>query len=35
MSATGFNVFDTTLHTTNAWLNDLMEALGWQDRHKA
>jgi uncharacterized protein (DUF2267 family) len=35
MSATGLDVFDTTLHVTNAWLNDLMEALGWEDRHEA
>jgi uncharacterized protein (DUF2267 family) len=35
MSATGLEVFDTTLHKTNAWLNDLMEVLGWQDRHRA
>ena len=35
MSATGLDVFDTTLHKTNIWLNDLMEVLGWPDRHKA
>jgi uncharacterized protein (DUF2267 family) len=35
MSATGLDVFDTTLHKTNSWLNDLMQVLGWQDRHKA
>ena len=33
MSATGLDVFDRTLHKTNAWLSDLMDALGWQDRH--
>lgn len=35
MSATGLDVFDTTIHKTNAWLNELMRILGWQDRHKA
>ena len=35
MSATGLDVFDTTLHKTNIWLNDLMQELGWSDRHKA
>lgn len=35
MSATGLTVFDETLHLTNAWLNDLMEELGWEDRHRA
>ena len=35
MSATGLDVFDRTVHGTNNWLNDLMQVLGWQDRHKA
>jgi uncharacterized protein (DUF2267 family) len=35
MSVTGLDVFDTTLHKTNSWLNDLRQVLGWQDRHKA
>lgn len=35
MSATGLDVFDTTLHKTNAWLKRLMELLGWQDRRRA
>jgi uncharacterized protein (DUF2267 family) len=35
MSATGLEVFDTTLHKTNAWLNEIMNVLGWSDRHKA
>jgi uncharacterized protein (DUF2267 family) len=35
MRATGLGVFDTTLHKTNSWLNDLMQVLGWPDRHKA
>jgi uncharacterized protein (DUF2267 family) len=35
MSATGLEVFDTTLQKTNSWLHDLMQALDWADRHKA
>jgi uncharacterized protein (DUF2267 family) len=35
MSATGLDVFDTTLHKTNSWLNELMQVLGWSDRDKA
>jgi uncharacterized protein (DUF2267 family) len=35
MSAKGLDVFDTTVHKTNAWLNDLMRELGWQDKQKA
>jgi uncharacterized protein (DUF2267 family) len=35
MSATGLDVFDTTLHKTNAWLNDLMDVLAWEDKQKA
>jgi uncharacterized protein (DUF2267 family) len=35
MSATGLDVFDTTLHKTNSWLNDVIQVLGWPDRHKA
>ena len=35
MSMTGLDVFDRTVHKTNNWLNELMEVLGWQDRHKA
>ena len=35
MSVTGLDVFDTTLHKTNNWLNELMQLLGWQDKHKA
>ncbi len=26
---------ESTLHTTNAWLNELMEELGWWDRNGA
>jgi len=35
MSMTGLEVFDTTIHKTNRWLQELMELLGWHDRHKA
>jgi uncharacterized protein (DUF2267 family) len=35
MSVTGLDVFDSTIHKTNIWLKDLMQVLGWQDRHKA
>jgi uncharacterized protein (DUF2267 family) len=35
MSATGLKVFDTTLQTTNIWLDDIMKELNWQDRHRA
>ena len=34
MSATGLEVFDETLHKTNAWLKEIMQALG-PDRHRA
>ena len=34
MSATGLDVFDTTLQKTNNWLNDLMQVLHWPDKHK-
>jgi hypothetical protein len=28
MSQTGLAPFDSTIHTTNVWLNDVMERLG-------
>lgn len=28
-------VFEKTTHVTNIWLNDLMENMGWDDRHRA
>ena len=34
MSATGLDVFDKTLQTTNIWLNEIMEAVG-PDRRTA
>jgi uncharacterized protein (DUF2267 family) len=35
MSATGLDVFDTTVHKTNIWLNEIMQVAGWEDRHYA
>lgn len=35
MSITGLEVFDTTVHKTNSWIRELMDELGWSDRHKA
>jgi len=35
MSHHGLPVFESTLQTSYAWLNDLMEELGWTDRHRA
>lgn len=36
MSATGLDVFDTTVQKTNSWLKDLIQVLNWpDDRHRA
>ena len=35
MSDTGITAFENTIHTTNIWLNDLMDRMGWQDKHRA
>jgi uncharacterized protein (DUF2267 family) len=35
MSQTGLAPFDSTFQTTNVWLNDILERLGWQDRARA
>jgi uncharacterized protein (DUF2267 family) len=35
MSATGLDVFDTTVHKTNSWLNDVMLELGSDNKHEA
>jgi uncharacterized protein (DUF2267 family) len=35
MSATGLEVFDTTVQKTNRWLNDAMGLLDTTDKHKA
>jgi uncharacterized protein (DUF2267 family) len=35
MSLTAVEPIESTVHTTNAWLKELMGELGWQDRHRA
>lgn len=35
MSQTGLTAFDSTIQTTNIWLNDVLERLDWQDRSRA
>jgi uncharacterized protein (DUF2267 family) len=35
MSLTGLAPFDSTIQTTNIWLNDVQEELGWLDHHRA
>ncbi len=35
MSTATATLFDSTLHTTNVWLRDVGEALGWDDRPRA
>lgn len=35
MSYTGVSAFDSTIQTTNVWLNDVMDRLGWTDKHRA
>ena len=35
MTATGLDVFDSTVQKTNTWLNDLMQVGGWVDRRTA
>jgi uncharacterized protein (DUF2267 family) len=35
MPATTLDVFDTTLHRTNAWIKEVMDELGSADRHAA
>ena len=35
MNNTGLAAFDSTLQTTNQWLNDFLVRTGWQDRHAA
>jgi uncharacterized protein (DUF2267 family) len=35
MSQTGLTPFDTTIQTTNIWLNDILERLGWEERYRA
>ncbi len=33
MTQTGVTAFDSTLQTTNIWLNDILERLGWGEDH--
>jgi uncharacterized protein (DUF2267 family) len=35
MSVSSLSPFDSTIHTTNIWLNELGERLGWEDRYAA
>jgi uncharacterized protein (DUF2267 family) len=35
MTQTGLAPFDSTIQTTNIWLHDIQERLGWIDRHRA
>lgn len=35
MTMTGLDAFDQTLHKTHVWLQDVMEELQWDDRHRA
>jgi uncharacterized protein (DUF2267 family) len=35
MSMTGLDAFDTTVHKTNRWLNELNELAGWDSKQKA
>ncbi len=35
MSMTGLEVFDSTVHKTNAWLSEIMARLDSPDRHQA
>jgi len=35
MTQTGLEVFDSTIHKTHEWLNDIATELAWRDRHMA
>ena len=35
MSLTAIAPIERAVHTTNVWLKELMEELGWEDRHHA
>ncbi len=35
MSATGLAAFDETVQLSNLWLNELMEAVDWDDKQRA
>ena len=32
---TGLDVFDSTVQKTNMWLKEILEELGWKNRHRA
>jgi uncharacterized protein (DUF2267 family) len=34
MTQSGLAAFDSTVHTTNTWIKEVTEALGWEDRHR-
>ncbi len=35
MSQSGLSAFDSTMQTTNAWLQELMQQMKWLDKHRA
>jgi uncharacterized protein (DUF2267 family) len=35
MSNTGITAFDSSIQTTNVWLNDLLDCMGWRDKQRA
>jgi uncharacterized protein (DUF2267 family) len=35
MSISSIGPIESTVHTTNVWLKELMEELGWEDRQRA
>ncbi|HKI30597.1 MAG TPA: DUF2267 domain-containing protein [Gemmataceae bacterium] len=35
MTQTAIAAFDSTLQTTNVWLHEIMERMGWVDKHRA
>jgi uncharacterized protein (DUF2267 family) len=35
MTQTTIAAFDSTLQTTNVWLHEIMERMGWVDKHRA
>jgi uncharacterized protein (DUF2267 family) len=35
MTQTAIAAFESTLQTTNVWLHEIMERMGWMDKHRA
>ncbi|WP_050930872.1 DUF2267 domain-containing protein [Aestuariivita boseongensis] len=35
MSALGLRILDDAAHSTNVWVNDINERLGWDNKHRA